>query len=84
VVIALQGLMERDGDPLVVQLPRTPGRKDSEFMHLFSGPVDMEAYAASASESDSERTSGRSLLAELEERVSKLESELASLKELLG
>jgi uncharacterized protein YceH (UPF0502 family) len=84
VVTTIQGLMEREGDPLVVQLPRTPGRKDSEYMHLFSGAVDMDAYAARAGVSDGERTTGRSSLADLEERVSKLESELASLKELLG
>src|SRR5688572_2225696 len=37
VVDALAGLIEREGAPLVVKLPRTPGRKDSEYMHLFSG-----------------------------------------------
>ena len=42
VVMALNGLIEREGDPLVVKLPRTPGRKDSEYMHLFGGPVDVE------------------------------------------
>lgn len=30
VVVALESLIARDGDPLLVKLPRTPGRKDSE------------------------------------------------------
>ena len=37
VVVALTGLIERDGESLLVKLPRTPGRKDAEYMHLFSG-----------------------------------------------
>jgi len=45
VVEALNSLINREGEPLVIKLPRTPGRKDAEYMHLFSGPVDAEAYA---------------------------------------
>ena len=29
----------------MVKLPRTPGRRDAEYMHLFSGPIDIEAHA---------------------------------------
>ena len=46
VVDALTTLIEQEGNPVVVKLPRTPGRKDSEYMHLFSGPIDVEAHAA--------------------------------------
>ena len=83
VVAALTSLIERDGEPLLVKLPRTPGRKDSEYMHLFSGPVDVDAYV---SEAPAERrpSPGRAGFAELEERVGKLEAELASIKEQLG
>jgi uncharacterized protein YceH (UPF0502 family) len=83
VVGALSALMERDGDPLVVQLPRTPGRKDAEYMHLFSGPVDVAAHAAQAQSSAKESGAGRSTAGSLEARVSKLEEELASLREQL-
>ena len=48
VVLALTSLMEREGEALVIKLPRTPGRKDSEYMHLFSGEVDVEAHASAA------------------------------------
>ena len=82
VVVALTGLIEREGEPLLVKLPRRPGRKDSEYMHLFSGPVDIEAYA---SETPAERpSSGRAGVGDLEKRVSRLEAELAAIKEQLG
>ena len=84
VVDALQELIERDADPLVVRLPRTPGRKDSEYMHLFSGDIDVDAYAEQAQVARSESTgSSRSSIADLEDRVSELERELSELKKLL-
>jgi len=79
VVAAIQGLIERDGDPLVVQLPRTPGRKDAEYMHLFSGAIDVQAHAAQAKTAMPARSSDRTS-AGLEERVSNLEAEVAELK----
>jgi uncharacterized protein YceH (UPF0502 family) len=80
----LSGLAERDADPLVVQLPRAPGRKDSEFMHVFSGPVDVEALAAKAQNSPSQDTSSRTTVADLANRVSALEEEIASIKAMLN
>ncbi len=84
VVQALTDLAERDPDPLVVKLPRTPGRKDSEYMHLFSGPVDVEAHAAGAREKQASSSPARHTVAELEARVSQLEAEVAAIKEKLG
>jgi uncharacterized protein YceH (UPF0502 family) len=84
VVQTLTGLMEREPYPLVVKLPRMPGRKDSEYMHLFSGEVDVEAYAASASEEKVTGSRERHSVAELAERVSRLEAEMAALKEKIG
>lgn len=83
VVLALNGLIEREGDPLVVKMPRTPGRKDSEYMHLFSGPVDVEAHASLAQASRPEGSAARVSVAELAERVSQLEAEFAELKQQL-
>lgn len=82
VVTALNSLIERDGDALVVKLPRTPGRKDSEYMHLFSGEIDIAAYAEEA-EAAAPRSSRGSGIAELEQRVAALEAELAEIKQLL-
>lgn len=80
VVTAINGLIEREGDALLVKLPRTPGRKDSEYMHLFGGPIDIEAHASQAKASGAaERVS----VAELAERVRQLESDVAELKKQL-
>jgi uncharacterized protein YceH (UPF0502 family) len=83
VVDALNGLIEREGDPLVIKLPRTPGRKDAEYMHLFSGPVDVEAHAIQAQSTKTAGVSERVNLSELAQRVSNLEAEVAELKEKL-
>ena len=80
---ALQRLMDRDGAALMVKLPRTAGRKDAEYMHLFSGPVDVEAHVEKAEANRSSSAGARGNLAELEQRVSNLEAELAELKQRL-
>jgi uncharacterized protein len=80
VVDALSSLLDRS-DPLIVKLPRTPGRKDSEYMHLFSGPIDVEAHATKAmTATTAERASKTS---DLEQRVAKLEAEVVELRALL-
>lgn len=84
VVVALQSLIERDGEPMLVKLPRTPGRKDSEYMHLFSGAVDVQARASLAQATPPARTSNREDVAELAARLERLEAEVAVLKERLG
>jgi len=83
VVVALDGLIEREASPMVVKLPRTAGRKDSEYMHLFSGPVDIDAHVAEASAARP-AASPRGGVAELTERVERLEAELEELKKKLG
>ena len=83
VVLALNSLIEREGEPLVVKLPRTPGRKDSEYMHLFSGPIDLEAHASEAQAAKPTTSLERVTVAELAERVSQLEAEVADLKKRL-
>jgi uncharacterized protein YceH (UPF0502 family) len=80
---ALTGLIEREGEALAVQLPRTPGRKDAEYMHLFSGPVDMQAHAEKARSESGSGSSARVSMAELAQRVSDLETEIAELRKLM-
>ncbi len=84
VVVALDSLIQREGEAFVVKLPRTAGRKDSEYMHLFCGPIDIDDYESQAEASKSSSGSGHSSVAELSERVSKLEEEVAELKALLS
>jgi hypothetical protein len=80
VVDALTTLIEREGNPVVVKLPRTPGRKDAEYMHLFSGPIDVEAHASQAKAAMATGSSERANVSELTQRVSRLEAEVAELK----
>jgi len=80
---ALSGLVEREGEALAVQLPRTPGRKDAEYMHLFSGPVDMQAHAEKTRSESASGSSARVSMAELVQRVTDLETEVVELRKLL-
>ena len=79
VVEALAGLIDREGGPLVVKLPRSKGRKDSEYMHLFSGPVNVDDLVRDAAP-PSEPTS-KSRMDKLEERVTALEAEVRALRD---
>lgn len=84
VVDTLTSLIEHPGDALVVKLPRTPGRKDSEYMHLLGGEIDVEAHAQQATEARPERETAQTSLAQLEQRLGALEAEVAELRERLG
>jgi uncharacterized protein YceH (UPF0502 family) len=84
VVLALDGLIERDGEPLVVKFPRSPGRKDSEYMHLFSGPVDIEAHVSAVRDIRPPAGSSQNEVAELTKRIESLEADVADLKTLLS
>ena len=83
VVAALTRMIEREPEALVVKLPRMAGRKDSEYMHLFGGPIDVAAYEAEAAAAKP-ATPSRSNVPELTERVDRLEAELARIKAQLG
>ena len=80
VVDALNGLLD-GSDPLTVKLPRTPGRKDSEYMHLFSGPIDVESHAMSEMAATTVERTNKS---DLEQRVERLEAEVVELRALLN
>ncbi len=81
---ALTSLIERDGEPLVVQLARKPGRKDAEYMHLFCGPVDDAATDTESPAESAAPSPQPPAAADLAERVDRLEAELAALKTHLG
>ena len=83
VVESLDALNQLHGDPLVVLLPRTPGRKDAEYMHLFGGPVDVAAHVEQAQISKTADSPARSSISELEQRLGDLEAEVAELKRRL-
>lgn len=83
VVNALNSLIDRDGDALVVKLPRTHGRRDSEYMHLLSGPVDVTARPVEAKPARAAGAAKPDDIAGLAERVSRLEAEVEKLKKQL-
>lgn len=83
VVDALDTLIAWDAGPLVVMLPRTAGRKDSEYMHVFSGPVDTTVPISEVREKPAARTPRQDSSTDLDARVSKLEEEVAELRELM-
>ena len=77
---ALQGLADRD-EPLVVKLPREPGRRDSRYAHLLSGEVDVEAMVVAAEASTAQASSDRERLDMLELRVDELMEEVVRLRQ---
>ncbi|NUL35497.1 YceH family protein [Kosakonia sacchari] len=71
---ALEHLATREDGPYVVRLPREPGKRESRFMHLFSGDVQTLVNVVEAV-SPAE--------ASLAARVDALEAEVAELKQRL-
>ena len=76
----LSDLAKRD-DPIVIKLERLPGQKDSRFMQLLTGEVDMEAVAASFQSSSSSSSPQSERISNLETEVENLKEELATFKE---
>jgi uncharacterized protein len=73
----LQALQDRESGALVARLPREPGRRESRYMHLFSGEAVPQVAAESlAAENTAPQGDGGSL----ESRVARLEAELAELR----
>lgn len=84
VMTSLRTLMEREEGPVVVELPRTPGRKDPEYMHLLSGAVDIDKYVAARPPAPSASNRANNPTDHLTERVAKLEMEVAELRAILS
>ena len=78
----LRELLERE-DPLIVRLPRQPGRKDSRNAHLFSGMPDMtaEEHEVSPEPARVRVMAENERMAKLEEEVVALRSEVAELRQ---
>jgi uncharacterized protein len=75
----LDQLAQREDGPFVVRLPREPGKRESRYAHLFSGDVVMEDVGETA-----EGSAGHTNSANLKQRVTALEAEVAELKSLLN
>ena len=75
----LNGLINREPDPLVTRLPRQPGQKEARYAHLLSGEVSIdtiheEAAAPRSRSRDSDR------VAALEAEIETLKAEIGMLK----
>ena len=88
---ALARLAERDDGPYVTRLAREPGRRESRYAHLFSGPVadqPSSELAPAAPEAMAETTAPtpwqEQRLMQLERDVQALRTELSDLKARLG
>ncbi len=78
---ALEDLATRPEGPFVVKLPREPGRRESRYAQLFTGPIDIAALeAAQAASAPMAAASTPSLAA----RVESLEADVADLRVLLA
>ena len=71
----LEGLAAREDGPYVVRLAREPGKRESRYMHLFSGDVDSSVKFSA--------TDITAVDDDLVARVAALEDEVAGLKQRL-
>lgn len=67
----LEGLANREDGPFVARLPREPGKRESRYMHLFSGETETLLTAVEAVTTPADP---------LTQRVEALEAEVAELK----
>jgi uncharacterized protein len=83
IVSTLDRLAHRE-PPLAAILPRQPGTKESRYMHLFSGepPEHVVASGSSVGAGDSHPTT--SSAASAVERITRLEQEVATLRQELS
>lgn len=76
----LERLAARESGPLVVKLPREPGKRESRYQHLFSGEVDLEALAVESSSASSFSSNKMEML---EAEVAELRQEVAELRSMV-
>jgi uncharacterized protein YceH (UPF0502 family) len=77
---ALDALARREDGPFVKRLPREPGKRESRFAHLFGGEI-----ADAEVEENPTAVAGQSeALVRLEERIARLEAEMAEMRKLLA
>ena len=82
----LNGLAAREDGPFVMRLAREPGRRESRYAHLFSGePADAEQGETRSSSAERPEHAGDAdeRWAQLERRVTELETVVAELRQAL-
>ena len=76
----LESLMARD-EPLVMKLPREPGKRESRFVHLFSGIPQTHTLSAQEGEESAATDSDRARIDALERQVQELQQGLEELRQ---
>lgn len=76
----MNSLMTRQPEPLVVLLPRQPGRKESRYAHLLCGEIKVEEITQSTASAPVQEKA-RLVIQTENERMDKLESELEKLRQ---
>ncbi len=71
----IDSLIERD-EPLVVRLPKAPGRREERFTHLLCGEVDV---AVTITQTPVSTSSKSNRIDELEQRIELLEQQMSEL-----
>nr|WP_282453017.1 DUF480 domain-containing protein [Lysobacter sp. CAU 1642] len=75
----LDRLIQRN-PALVIRVPRSGGQREDRYMHLLSGPVDVDALRENAASSPRGPAAGRD---ELLDRIAALESRIEALEQRL-
>lgn len=76
----LDQLMQREDGPFVTKLPREPGKRETRFAHLFGGETALREAAAPADVAPAAPGTDSDRLEQLEQTVSQLRDEIATLK----
>lgn len=83
----LQQLLEREDGPFVARLPREPGKRESRYMHLFSGAPEAASYESPMLERSEQGQESQqrieqlgTLLLELQEKLEAMEARVARLE----
>jgi uncharacterized protein YceH (UPF0502 family) len=76
----LESLATRD-EPLVLKLPREPGKREPRYAHLFSGKPHAQSLSTSDGEEIEATGSDRERLAALEKQVHELQLGLEELRQ---
>jgi hypothetical protein len=78
----LRALADRDGEPLVMRLPRQPGQKDARYVHLLSGTPSIEEFTEVArADRATQRGNDSDRVGQLEQQVQSLSEQVADLTE---
>lgn len=81
---ALEGLASREPEPLVVRLPRRPGQREERWAHLLAGEAAAHAADERASTATGAPAASGAAAAPADDRVARLEAELAALRQEVG